>query len=241
MLFSLLTPLVLANNNCRQDVLIDDYRQAVQQDYDGALRYFNLVNADYGEVGINVTYQPEYQRVRLIPTTEDNFWFVKFNLRACFDLRGYTAIQFDMTAPTGGSAVFTLTQQAEDCITRLDDSVYTPLDLYMTPNGVRQTVVQPMSDFALNINGNPFDWVHFKDWTLVNLRPVGATFYVHNFILRGNCSTPASSSTTTTSVVAPTTSANPAPRPTQSQAIVAGAESTGLWGSVAAIALSLFA
>jgi hypothetical protein len=246
MKFALLGPLVAAQA-CRPDLLIDDYSVVEQRNYDGALRYFNRVNADYGHVGMTATYEQANRRVVLVPTATDNFWFVKFNIQACFDLRGYTGIQFDITAPTNSSSLFTLTQQAPDCITRLVDSVYTPLDRYITPNGVRQTVLQPLSDFALNLNNEPFDWVHFKDWTAVNLLPVGARFEVTNFILKGNCSTVARASSvapgTTPSTAVPPSQQPPAVVPPASPTlpITAGADATGILASIAAVVLSLFA
>jgi hypothetical protein len=57
----------------------------------------------------------------------------------------------------------------------------------VTPNGQKQTVVMPLSDFKKNINGGDFDFVHLKDWTLNNLRPVGAAVDISNFVLVGNC------------------------------------------------------
>lgn len=58
----------------------------------------------------------------------------------------------------------------------------------------------PLSDFKKNVEGGNFDMVHLKDWTLNNLRPVGSTVDISNFVLVGNC--PAIP--TTTSVAKPT-------------------------------------
>jgi hypothetical protein len=127
--------------------------------------------------------------MRLDVTATPNFFFTKYNAEECFDLRGYDAIQFDLLAPVGSEGLFTLTQMAEDCTTRLLDSTYTPLSRYITPNGQVQTVYQPLSDFALNVEGGAFDFQHLKDWTFVNLAPIGAEFVISNYVLRGNCTT----------------------------------------------------
>jgi hypothetical protein len=242
MIFALLTPLIAAQA-CVPDLLIDDYSRVVQRDYEGALRYFNLVEADYGHVNMTADYEQANRRVVLVPTAPDNFWFAKFNLRACFDLTGYTGIQFDVVAPAGSEAVFTLTQMAPDCVTRTLDSVYTPLTRYITPNGVRQTAFQPLSDFALNVEGGAFDMVHLKDWTMVNLAPLGARFEISNFILKGNCSAipVQSTSTAAASTVVPAPVA-PSSTPAGTMPVKAGAETvTGILSSLAAVALSLFA
>jgi hypothetical protein len=117
----------------------------------------------------------------------DNFWFSKFDLAACFDLSAYEAIQFDVVAPAGSSAEFCLTQRSADCQTRLADSQYMPLSKYITPNGSKQTVTMPISDFGKNVNGGNFDFLHLKDWTLNDLSPTGVTIEISNFRLLRAC------------------------------------------------------
>jgi hypothetical protein len=173
---------------CTPDVLIDDFGKIDVHDYEGAMRHFNLVGGDYGEVGINATYHPSMKNVELTSTNvPDNFWFVKFDLEACFNLNGYTAIEFDIEAPPGTECTFTLTQKSPNCVDRLVDSTYIPLTHYITPNGEKQRVVQPLSEFALNVEGGSFDFAHLKDWTLVGLQPQNVTVKISNFVLKGNC------------------------------------------------------
>jgi type IV secretory pathway VirB10-like protein len=44
-----------------------------------------------------------------------------------------------------------------------------------------------LKDFAKNIDGADFDFKHLKDWTLVNLKPVGVVIKLSNLVLKGNC------------------------------------------------------
>lgn len=67
------------------------------------------------------------------------------------------------------------------------DSTYKPITDYITPSGTRQTVVYPFTDFKNNVLGAPFDFVHFKDFTLVNMMPVNAQFRFFNISLVGDC------------------------------------------------------
>jgi hypothetical protein len=76
-----------------------------------------------------------------------NSWYVKFDERACFDLTPYSAMQFELTAPAGTTMLFTLTQHAPDCKTRIVDSVYTDLEKYSKPDGTKKIVTIPFSDF----------------------------------------------------------------------------------------------
>lgn len=80
------------------------------------------------------------------------------------------------------------------------DSVYHPLTKYITPNGERQTVTLPLADYAVNLAGNPFDFVHLKDWTIVNMAPADAVFYMSNLMLKGGpigCVAPTTTAATT--------------------------------------------
>lgn len=117
----------------------------------------------------------------------ENFWFSKFDLDACFDLSAYDAIQFDVIAPVGSSAQFCLTQRSPDCQSRLADSQYMPLSKYINPDGSKQTVTMPIADFGKNVNGGNFDFVHLKDWTLNDLSPKGVTIEISNFRLIRAC------------------------------------------------------
>jgi hypothetical protein len=218
------------SQTCKPDLLIDDFAKIDRHDYEGALRYFNLVGGDYGEVGITSTYDTKNKRVELLSTAADNFWFAKFDLNACFDLTGYTAIQFDFEAPKGTNASFTLTQKSKDCVDRLVDSEY--IELNPPASGVKQVIVQPLQSFAKNLNGTLFDFVHLKDWTLVGLKPVGTKAYFSNFILKGNCSALGSASTTTTLTTATST-------PTSSRTNSDLTTSPGLLALIASFILGL--
>jgi hypothetical protein len=146
MVFSLASFAAAQAQACKPDLLLDDFKKIDYHDYEGANRYFNLVGGDYGAYRADFTYDDKAQKAIIVPTANENFWFSKFDLGACFDLTGYTGIQFDITAPAGSSLTFTLTQKAPDCVDRLIDSEYTPLSKYITPNGQKQTVLQPLSD-----------------------------------------------------------------------------------------------
>ena len=67
------------------------------------------------------------------------------------------------------------------------DSVYHPLSKYITPNGQKQTVTLPLSDFATNLRGGKFDMARLKDWTIVNLVPANrrTAFIISNLKLKG--------------------------------------------------------
>ena len=107
--------------------------------------------------------------------------------RACFDLRRYRAFQFEMLAPVGSYALFTLTQMSADCRARVEpgDSEYIPMSRYYTTPGQWQTVTMHFSDFAENTEGKPFDFEHLKDWTMVNMLPLGQPFQFRNMRLLG--------------------------------------------------------
>ncbi|KAI8911541.1 hypothetical protein EDD86DRAFT_202663 [Gorgonomyces haynaldii] len=167
------------------------------------MRYFNLMGGDYGAKAANISINTSQKYMRIVPQKGEpdlsesdthpgapiatNYWYVKFDLKACFDLSPYTAIQFDLVAPAGSDMYFTLTQHLSDCVTRVIDSVYTTLTKYVKPDGTKKTVTIPISDFATNLVGKPFDFVHLKDFTVVNLAPVGADLRLSQFLLKGNC------------------------------------------------------
>lgn len=108
----------------------------------------------------------------------------------------------------------TLTQKTPDCKDRVpgqSDSTYVPITKYVTPNGTKQSVVVPFSDFATNLQGQPFDMNHLKDWTIVGVTPEGAKLRISNLVLKGDCppGTPISSAPASqgTAPAASTTSA----------------------------------
>jgi hypothetical protein len=172
---------------CATDLLVDDFAQIDIHDYQGSPRYFNKLGGDYGEVGILAEYSTTERHVALTPVQAKNFWFSKFDLEACFDLSRFAAIQFEIEAPQGTSGSFTLTQKSADCAERLTDSSYVPLSKYVRPNGRRQVVTIPLSDFSTNLDGKPFDFKHLKDWTLNDLQPEGVTINISNLVLKGSC------------------------------------------------------
>ena len=108
-------------------------------------------------------------------------------------------MQFDLIAPAGSDMNFTLTQRApctpsvkgqplpagSTTTPRLVDSVYIPLSRFITPNGQKQTVTLYFSNFSKNLVGESFDFQHLKDWTIVNLKPAGAVFYMSDLKLLG--------------------------------------------------------
>ena len=46
----------------------------------------------------------------------------------------------------------------------------------------------PFSDFTLNLLGQPYDFTHLKDFTLVNLTPQGAVITFTRITVKGTCS-----------------------------------------------------
>jgi hypothetical protein len=79
-----------------------------------------------------------------------------------------------------------MTQQSPNCSYRLVDSQYQLLSKYITPDGTKQNVFLPFSDFSTNLYGHAFDFKHLKDWTLVNLGPEGSEFVISELKLIGN-------------------------------------------------------
>ncbi|KAI8921597.1 hypothetical protein BC831DRAFT_506637 [Entophlyctis helioformis] len=164
---------------CKPDSLVDDFaanRMVTLLPIDGGdQRPGNLMGGDYGAVGATFVVDTTAKEVVLTSTNgTSNFWFAKFDIGACFDLTGYYAIAFDI--------------RSANCSVRLVDSDYLPLSKYITPDGTKKTVIQPLTDFAKNIEGGPFDFVHLKDWTMVDMKPQGAVFRLSNLRLIGGCS-----------------------------------------------------
>jgi len=219
-LLFLTLPSLSSAQYCQQDVLVDDFRLSRRLFIDGAIRQANLLDADYGtdNPATTMTVDTVARTMTVYAGTNESFFFAKYNALACFDLRPFTAFQFELEAPVGSSAAFTLTQSNPSCTGRIDDgdSVYLPLSQYYTTPGQRQVVTMPFRDFARNVNGGNFDFVHLKDWTMVSMRPLGANFVFRNMILVGDksgCVQPTTttirSSTTTTTTRSTTTTVAP--------------------------------
>ncbi len=117
-----------------------------------------------------------------------NYWYVKFDLYACFDLEPFSALQFDLLAPSNAEMTFVMTQKAANCSTRLIDSQYQPLSKYMKPDGTKKTLVLPLADFGMNVVGGRFDMKHLKDFTIIDIKPNDFKFQISNMILKGACS-----------------------------------------------------
>jgi hypothetical protein len=215
--------------------LIDDFSRLNQGNLPGdpTPRLFNLVGGDYGELGAPFVIRPSERLMEITIGSENvgqpepesnpgttptfNYWFAKFDLPACFDLTGYSAIQFDLLAPAGVNMNFTMTQRSADCQIRLLDSIYHPLTRYSTPDGTKKTITLPLSDYATNLRGGRFDFRYLKDWTIVNLSPVGARVQISNLMLRG-CLNTTTSSTVGTSTGTSSTFAAPSASQTKSSA-----------------------
>ncbi|KAJ8323064.1 hypothetical protein BDV3_006678 [Batrachochytrium dendrobatidis] len=213
---------------CKPDLLVDDFVKAQSAMVDGEVRPVNLLGGDYGAVGIEWSVDTAKKAAVLTSTNSSNFWFAKFDAIACFDLTGYSAITFDLVAPTGSDMSFTLTQKSANCVDRLIDSSYMPLTKYIKPNGSKQHVSLPLSDFAMNINGAPYDFKHLKDWTPTSLSPVGATFEISNLVLKGGCGNETSTATAAaTTASAPSTVAATATASSAATATAAGGASSG--------------
>jgi hypothetical protein len=194
MLFVSLIQTAVAQSACKPDLLVDDFRRANESlliiESPPPLRYFNLIGGDYGSKFANFTYNPDPIRNMDIiaeqgePDTSEsdthpgaptafNYWYVKFDLNACFDLTGYESMEFDLESPAGSDFMIAMTQRSSDCSRRLIDSLYTNLTNYITPNGSRQTVRVPFSNFSRNWVGGEFNFRYLKDVTFINLIPAG--------------------------------------------------------------------
>ena len=177
---------------CRQELMIDDFSTIRAGWLDNLPKTFNALGGDYGSLGAPFTIDTAIKTMKIqartypvgVPEAQANpgtvptfnYWYVKFDEAACFDASVYSGISFDMIAPLGSDMNFTMTQQSLNCSYRLVDSQYQLLSKYITPDGTKQTVFLPFSDFSTNLYGNAFDFRHLKDWTLVNLGPEGSVF-----------------------------------------------------------------
>ena len=230
MIFSLVAP-VTAQPGCQSNILVDDFSEVITGSLPGEsfTRRLNKMGGDYGVVGGTFSTDVAARRAIITASSQANYWFTKYNAKACFDLRKFKGMSFDLISPPGSDVEFTLTQHASDCTTRLQDSVYVPLTKYIKPNGQKQNVYLPFADFAKNVNQTDFDFQFLKDWTAVGFKPAdGKTeFIFSNMVLHGDCNTLNAPSTnapaaaaTSTNVPAPATNAPVAAAPSTNAPVV---------------------
>ncbi|TPX67796.1 hypothetical protein CcCBS67573_g07402 [Chytriomyces confervae] len=182
----------LVKRACQPDVLVDDFRPRTPSMY----RQQPLQILQGGV--LTPTYCDQAQDLNAInarledaarPNSSDtiNYWFTKFNWENDFDLTVYSGFEMEMIAPAGSDFNITLTQWLPASNSRGIDSKYRLLSSYITPNGKPQTLRIMWTDFSTNLLGQPFDLVHLKDLTLVNLAPIGAVFTFTKLKLLGTC------------------------------------------------------
>jgi hypothetical protein len=194
-LAAILFPVLTSAQSCQQNVTMDDFKLSPQpnQFFDGADRFINLLGGDYGGDNVTMNFDNVAQGYMTVtPSRAGNFFFFKANREACYDLRSFTGLRWDMEAPVGAQSDLTLTVMHANCTTRDDagDSSYKIVTPYTAGNattGQRQTFVAPLDDFKTNTRGQPYDFQHFKDFTFVNMKPVGASFRFYFFEMVGNC------------------------------------------------------
>ncbi|TPX31168.1 hypothetical protein SmJEL517_g05416 [Synchytrium microbalum] len=207
---------ILSQAACTADILMDDFRMPrpftnssglnggpTQQNLPAGVS-FNLVDADYGEAGVPYVYNNGSMTLTVgsispvytpDPSTNPktantfNYWYTKFNNGACFDATSYTSVEIIGTFPVGVNFNITMTQKASNCLNRTIDSEYHLLTKYITPSGSQQTLTIPFSDFSQNLLGAAYDFVHLKDFTLVNITPQGAVITLKSIKVLGNCAT----------------------------------------------------
>lgn len=146
------------------------------------------LGGDYGQHNVHWRIRKGHY-LEATATRHDNFLFFKADPDACFDLTTYTAVKFDMQAPKGSDSKFTLTQKDASCENRIldGDSVYHSISKFAEMDGTKKTVVMPLAEYSKRSkDGKPFDFVHFKDFTFVDMTP-GAKFKISNIWLVGNC------------------------------------------------------
>ncbi|KAL2914085.1 hypothetical protein HK105_206343 [Polyrhizophydium stewartii] len=198
---------------CKKDLLVDDFAKTQTAVIANETRQVDLLGGDYGAVGVG--WKVDTAKKAMVLTSlngTSNFWFAKFDAGACFDLTGYSAIDFDLVGPAGSDMQFTLTQKLPDCSERApdgSDSAYLALSKYAKMDGTKKHVSLPLADFAKNINGSNYDFIHLKDFTPVNLGPTGAVFEMSNLVLKGGCGVPGTGTNTGTAPSA--TGGSPAP------------------------------
>lgn len=189
------------SQSCGPDVIIDDFSVIRAGWLDNLPKSFNALGGDYGSLGAPFTIDTTNKSLRIqarsypvgIPEAQANpgtaptfnYWYAKFDRAACFDSSIFSGLSFDIIAPFGSDMNFTMTQMSPNCSYRLVDSQYQLLSKYITPDGTKQTVFLPFSDFSINLNGSRFDFEHLKDWTLVNLGPEGSEFVLSDLKLVG--------------------------------------------------------
>ncbi|KAI8585071.1 hypothetical protein BDZ88DRAFT_48671 [Geranomyces variabilis] len=193
---------VPANINCGPDILVDDFsvfnRSMLPLVGEIDTRQVNLLGGDYGgnnNVTLKFAVQVSQKNIEVTPLTSAGFFFFKFDAGACYDLSNINSLAFDLIAPVGGSFDIGLTQKTADCKQRLDgessksDTKYVPLTKYTTPDGkTKQTVVIPFYDLAgPTALGTDFDFIHLKDVTFINWKPLNAAFQISDIRLRRSC------------------------------------------------------
>ncbi len=120
-LFLVASASLASAQNCKPDILMDDFSHVKIENVDGALRNTNLVGGDYGGNQVDFSFTQRAAgvagKVSVVPRTPqaDNYFFFKVNPQACYDLTGYTALRVEMRAPVGATSKFTLTQKTKDC------------------------------------------------------------------------------------------------------------------------------
>jgi hypothetical protein len=74
----------------------------------------NLVSGEYGESFAPYSFTSGAAGAVTVTAgtppagTGDNYWFFKNDVPECFDLRPYSHVEFDLTAPTGSDSLITL-------------------------------------------------------------------------------------------------------------------------------------
>ncbi|KAJ3208437.1 Annexin A13 [Dinochytrium kinnereticum] len=190
----------LAQSACQTNVLVDDMRPREAsmyrtqppgegcEQFPGTFNGWVVVGAQYRGAAESI----EEGRLKIIVDGSGgfNYWFTKFNWEQDFDLTRFYGLEMDLIAPPNSDFSITLTQWQPFTTppSRGIDSVYKQMTDYMKPTGTKQTLRFSWSDYAMNLNGRPFDLKHLKDLTLVDLKPAGAVFYISRITLLGNCS-----------------------------------------------------
>lgn len=204
--------------SCQQNVLVDDFVIAQQDFIDGLDRYVSLLGGDYGGQGVEMdfgTVGPTNGHVLVVPTEKSNHFFFKLNKEACVDISSFSALRVVLSAPAGANAKFTLTQKTKDCKERVEggDSTYVSLSKYVQMDGNVQTLIMPLSDFAGRADASkvpaPFDFLHLKDFTFVDMMPMGSEWRIYEIEMIGTCDGAAAVGSLTTGNVTATTTVAP--------------------------------
>ncbi|KAJ3075982.1 hypothetical protein HK102_005503 [Quaeritorhiza haematococci] len=199
----------------------------------------NLQGGKFGDSGDNVDFKVVDGRVEInVAGPGDNFWFFTSDNtpdNPCIDLSPYEALAFDLQAPATADIQITFTQKLADCTTRGADAIYVPLARFCGgfDGTTKQCTIPFKTTFSKNINGTDYDFIHHKDVTLVDIKPVGTTIFVDNIRWLGQGCSANSTAGTATSTATATASPNTPPRsaPPSSQTGTSGAKTLALGGS----------